>query len=164
MKITYKGNTYQELIDTTGDTGKSSFHIPEDDEELIEWLSDLDCINSDDFEEYEGKSYCTLRLSSWCKLSPETPLVVEGEDAFDYDFPEMDEDDDYDYWDWRQTVETLYHSKPEDYDTLIYLTAAQCLGGDWDDEEINSKRCKEEIEPIIPLIKRLYTYNNSIDN
>ncbi|KZR64547.1 hypothetical protein [Prochlorococcus sp. MIT 1303] len=38
MKITYKGSTYQELLDLTGDKGKTSFEVPASEIELIEFI------------------------------------------------------------------------------------------------------------------------------
>ncbi len=134
MKVTYKGNTYQELVDLTGDKGKTSFDVPESETDLIEFIYKSGYVDEDDW--YEGNLH--FSIPSWCKLSPETP----------------------------ETVDVLCHTNPEDYETLMYLTSCQWGDGDWleEDEEVISKRCQEEIEPILPLVKRLYKYSTGIDS
>ena len=153
MKITYKGSTYQELLDLTGDKGKTSFEVPASETELIEFVYQSGYVDEDDCDWHEDK--LSFDIPSWCKFS---------HNSWEIDEDGWGEDEDKDYWDWKKTVETLYPHKPEHYETLMYLTACQWVEGDWDDEEINSKRCKEEIEPILPLVKQLYKYNNSIDS
>ena len=152
MKTTYQGNTYQTLIDTTGDIGNSSFHIPSTDTELIQWMVDVGCIESDDEEEYDGEKYYSYSQSSWCRCSENTP-EIESDGEWGYEFPNDDVDENYDYWDWRETVETLYDTNPDDYDELMYLTHFYINP---DDEEF--------FEENLPFIKKLYTYNVCIDN
>ena len=77
MKITYKGNTYQELLDITGDKGKTSFEDPASETEYlrrIHWgrfgnISLTKYVNVYKINEVDGKKTKTWddKESYWAK-------------------------------------------------------------------------------------------------
>ena len=93
MKITYKGNTYQELLDLTGDKGKTSFEVPARETELIDFIYQSGYVDEGDCDWHEDK--LSFDIPSWCKFSP---------NSWEIDEDGWGEGEDKDYWDWKKVI------------------------------------------------------------